>query len=103
MEEKIGNTIAKHQQIINELKLLLLDINNSDTKNIRFRIETKQWHGYSEPFLKKDRHILNLSKDAMQSFINFAIEKEEERINKYIDMEIEKRIEKKKEGQNNDI
>lgn len=94
MEDKIANTIAKHQQIINELKLLLLDIENSSTKDIRFRVETKHWYGYSEPrYLRTDRHILNLSKNAMQSIINSAIEKEKEKINKCIDIEIEKRKE----------
>lgn len=91
MEDKIGNTIAKHQRIINELASLLYDIKESGTENIRFRIETKHWYGFSEPILKTDRHILNLSKDTMQSIINLAIEKETERIDKCIDMEIEKR------------
>lgn len=91
MEEKIANTIAKHQQIINELELLSLDIEKSNTSDIRFRVETKHWYGYSEPLLKTDRHILSLSKNTMQSIINSVIEKEKERINKCIDMEIEKR------------
>ena len=40
MEEKIANTIAKHQQIINELKLLLLDIENSiPKKKVEEKIE----------------------------------------------------------------
>lgn len=92
MEDKIGNTIAKHQQIINELELLSLDIEKSSTRDIRFRVETKHWYGgFSEPLLKTDRHILNLSKNTMQSIINSAIEKERERINNCIDMEIEKR------------
>lgn len=92
MDEKISNTIALKQQIINELEKLSMDVKESVTKDIRFRIETKHWYGYSEPFLKKDRHILNVSKDTMQSILNSAIEKEKERIEKLIDMEIQKRI-----------
>lgn len=92
MNDKISNTIAIKQQIINELEKLSLDIKESVTNDIRFRIETKHWYGYSEPFLKKDRHILDVSKDTMQSIINSAIEKEKERIEKLIDMEIQKRI-----------
>lgn len=91
MEDKIGNTIAKHQQIINELELLSFNIERSETSDIRFKIETKHWYGYSEPFLKKDKHILNLSKKTMQTVINATIEKEKEKINKCIDKEIEKR------------
>lgn len=92
MNDKISNTIAIKQQIINELEKLSLDVKESVTNDIRFRIETKHWYGYSEPFLKKDRHILDVSKDTMQSIINSAIEKEKERIEKLIDMEIQKRI-----------
>lgn len=92
MNDKISNTIALKQQIINELEKISLDIKESVTNDIRFRIETKHWYGYSEPFLKKDRHILDVSKDTMQSIINSAIEKEKEGIEKLIDMEIQKRI-----------
>lgn len=92
MNDKISNTIALKQQIINELEKISLDIKESVTHDIRFRIETKHWYGYSEPFLKKDRHILDVSKDTMQSIINSAIEKEKEGIEKLIDMEIQKRI-----------
>ncbi len=92
MNEKISNTIALKQQIINELEKLSLDVEESVTNDIRFRIETKHWYGYSEPFLKKDRHILDVSKDTMQSILSSAIEKEKERIEKLIDMEIQKRI-----------
>lgn len=92
MNDKISNTIALKQQIINELEELSLDVEKSATSDIRFRIETKHWYGYSEPFLKKDRHILDVSKDTMQSILNSAIEKEKERIEKLIDMEIQKRI-----------
>lgn len=91
MNEKISNTIALKQQIINELEKLSLDVEESVTNDIRFRIETKHWYGYSEPFLKKDRHILDVSKDTMQSIINSAIEKEKERIEKLIDMEIKEK------------
>ena len=92
MNDKTSNTIALKQQIINELEKISLDVKESVTNDIRFRIETKHWYGYSEPFLKKDRHILDVSKDTMQSIINSAIEKEKEGIEKLIDMEIQKRI-----------
>lgn len=92
MNDKISNTIALKQQIINELEKISLDVKESVTNDIRFRIETKHWYGYSEPFLKKDRHILDVSKDTMQSILSSAIEKEKERIEKLIDTEIQKRI-----------
>ena len=84
MDEKISNTIALKQQIINELERISLDWSSD--------VCSSDLYGYSEPFLKKDRHILEVSKDTMQAILNSAIEKEKERIEKCIDMEIHKRI-----------
>ena len=91
MEDKISNTIALYQQTINELKELKERVEKSKTENIRFRIETKHWYGYSEPFFVTDKHKLNISKYSMQEILDEAIKKERERIEKLIDMEIEER------------
>ncbi len=90
-EEKIDNSIALHQQTIYEIKEIKERIKNSKTDNIRFRVETKHWYGYSEPFLSKDYHELNISKYTMQLILDEAIKKEKEKIDKLIDMEIENR------------
>jgi uncharacterized protein (UPF0128 family) len=92
MEEKIYNSIALHQGIIYEIEKIKSCIKESKTKKIRFRVETKHWYGFAEPFLKKDYHKLNISKETMQVILDEAINKERERINKLIDMEIERRL-----------
>ena len=96
MEDKIGNSIALHQQTINELNELKEKVETNQSEKIRFRIETKRWYGYSEPFLAKEKDIVDLSKYAMQVILDEAIKKEKERINKLIDMEIEMRGENSK-------
>lgn len=97
MEDKIENSIVLHQKIINEIELLKIKIGSSETKDIRFKIETKHWYGFSEPFLSKEKSVLNLSKETMQVILDEAINKERERIDKLIDMEIEQRRNKSNE------
>lgn len=90
-EEKIDNSIALHQEIIYEIQKIKQRIKESETKNIRFRIETKHWYGFSEPFISTEKHKLKISKETMKIILDEAINKERERINKLIDMEIERR------------
>ena len=94
-EEKIENSIALHQEIIFEIERIKKAIKESETKKIRFRVETKHWYGFSEPFLNTKKHKLDISKATMQEILNTVIDKERERINKLIDKEIELRIHKK--------
>ena len=89
--DKIDNSIFLHQQTIYELKKIKKRVKQSETKNIRFRVETKHWYGFTEPFLSTDKHKLNISKETMQVILDEAINKEKERIDKLIDMEIERR------------
>lgn len=96
MEDKIENSIALHQQTINELNELKEKIETNQSKKVRFKIETKHWYGYSEPFLAKDKDIVDLSKYTMQVVLDEAIKNERKRIDKLIDMEIEKRSENSK-------
>lgn len=88
---KIENSIALHQGIIYEIEEIQKAIKESETNKIRFRVETKHWYGFSEPFLLKRKHRLNISKETIQEILNSTIDKERERINKLIDMEIERR------------
>lgn len=97
MNEKISNTIAAKQQNINEIIKLKDKIRHSIGKDVRFRIETKHWYGYAEDFhFEKERDILDIPSETMIIILDGVIEKEKERINKLIDMEIENR--NKKEG-----
>ena len=96
MEDKIENSIALHQMAINELKEIKHRIETTATDDIRFRVETKHWYGYSEPFLAKSKDKLEISVYTMKLILNEAMNREKERIDKLIDMEIEKRSENSK-------
>ena len=61
MNEKISNTIALHQMSINELKEIKHRVETTESEDVRFRIETKHWYGYSEPFIAKDESQQMLS------------------------------------------
>lgn len=91
MDEKISNTIALHQMAINELKEIKHRVETTATDDIRFRIETKHWYGYSEPFIAKTRDKLEISTYTMLLILDEAITKEKERIDKLIDMEIKRK------------
>lgn len=93
--EKIENSIALHQETIMDLEKIKKAVEMSETDNIRFKIETKHWYGFSEPFLGKQKHKLYLSKYSANALLETAIKIEKERIDKLIDMEIEKRNERR--------
>lgn len=91
--EKVYNTIFIKQNKINKLKKLKDIVNNSKSANVRFRVETKHWYGFGTDFHEgKERTEIPISKDLMNEIIDKAIEKEVERINKLIDMEVEVRL-----------
>ena len=92
MLDKIENTIALHQETIEALKQIQDRVKKSDTNDIRIRIETGHWYGYSEPFLARYKHKLEISKYSTNVLLETAIALEKERINNLIDMEIEKRM-----------
>ena len=97
MNEKISNTIAAKQQNINEIIKLKDKIRHSIGKDVRFRIETKHWYGYAEDIhFGKERDILDIPTETMIVILDGVIDKEKEKINKLIDMEIESR--NRKEG-----
>ena len=97
MEEidKIENTIALHQGTIETLKKIKERVETSETEEIRFKVETKHWYGFSEPFLVKEKHKIETTKYSATVLLETAIKIEKEKIDKLIDMEIEKRKENK--------
>lgn len=95
MLDKIENSIALHYGTIETLKKIKERVETSGTEEIRLKIETKHWYGFSEPFLAKERHKLEINKYFAKVLIDTAIKLERERIDKLIDMEIEKRKENK--------
>ncbi len=90
-EEETYNSIALQQSQIEEINKIKERVILSDTENIRIKIETKHWYGYSEPFLMKDKHKIELPKATIMSILTGIQNRCTEGINKLIDMEIERR------------
>ena len=91
MKEKIANSIALRQMTINELKEIKYNIEQSVDKNVKFSIETRHIIGFDIGILKKKK-TLPISNYTMKLLLDEAIRKEKERINKLIDMEIERKL-----------
>ena len=91
MEEKIANSIALRQMTINELKEIKHNIEQSVDKNVKFSIETRHIIGFDVGILKKKK-TLPISNYTMKLLLDEAIRKEKERIDKLIDMEIERKL-----------
>ena len=91
MKEKIANSIALRQMAINELKEIKHNIEQSVDKNVKFSIETRHIIGFDVGILKKKK-TLPISNYTMKLLLDEAIRKEKERIDKLIDMEIERRM-----------
>lgn len=94
MKDKIANTIAKKQFTINELKAIKEKLEDSIPGSIQFVIKSKQIF-YTDFYTHRD--TVDVSFDTMNLVIDKLIEQERERIDKLIDMEIEKHIKEKKE------
>ena len=76
---------------INELKEIKHNIEQSVDKNVKFSIETRHIIGFDVGILKKKK-TLPISNYTMKLLLDEAIRKEKERINKLIDMEIERKL-----------
>lgn len=89
MKDKIANSIAMCQMSINELQHIKERLKDSFDENIKLTIESKRaiW---TDIFTQRDK--FTLSKHTMNLILDEAIQKQRNRINKLIDMEIEKRL-----------
>ena len=94
MKEKIANSIALHQMTINELKEIKQNVEQSIDEKAKFSIETKHIIGFDIGILKKKK-ALSISNYTMGLLLDEAIRKEKERIDKLIDMEIERHMKSK--------
>ena len=93
MKEKIANSIALHQMTINELKEIKQNVEQSIDENVKFNIETRHIIGFDIGILKKKK-TLSISNYTMGLLLDEAIKKEKDRIDKLIDMEIERKLKK---------
>mgnify|MGYP000673041251 CR=1 FL=1 len=92
MKEKIANSIALHQMTINELKEIKQNVDQSIDKNVKFSIETKHIIGFDNIGILKKKKTLPISNYTMKLLLDEAIKKEKDRIDKLIDMEIERKL-----------
>ena len=91
MEEKICNTIALCQMSINELRNIKKRLEDNCTDNVKFMIQTKEFNPIELATFRR-KHKLDISTYTMNLILDEAIKKEKERIDKLIDMEIERRM-----------
>ena len=94
MEEKILNSIIQHQMTINELNEIKNNIEQSIDTNVEFNIKTEHLIGFDVGILRNKKK-LSISNYSMNLIIDELIKKEKERIDKLIDMEIEKYMKSK--------
>lgn len=88
----IENSIALHQENIEGFKQIKKRVEESETEQLRIEIQTKHWHGFSEPILLKHHNKIEIPKHSATVLLETAIKLEQEKIDKIIDMEIEKRM-----------
>ncbi len=88
-EQIIDLQIAKKYEIKKELEQLKEKILTSEGKEVRFKIQTKKWLGFSEPFLAKEKTNLNISKHTLTAIIDEMLDK----IKEQLDYLTEKRTE----------
>ena len=91
MEEKICNTIALCQMSINELRNIKKKLEDNCTDNVKFMIQTREFNPIDLATFKH-KYKLDVSTYTMNLILDEAIRKEKERIDKLIDMEIERRM-----------
>ena len=91
MEEKICNTIALCQMSINELRNIKKRLEDNCTDNVKFIIQTREFNPIELATFRR-KHKLDISTYTMNLILDDAIKKEKERIDKLIDMEIERRM-----------
>ena len=91
MEEKICNTIALCQMSINELIDIKKRLEDNCTDNVKFIIQTREFNPIDLATFKH-KYKLDVSTYTMNLILDEAIRKEKEKIDKLIDMEIERRM-----------
>lgn len=92
MEDKIANSIALHQMTIKELEEIKENIAENIDDVVRFCIETRRIFRVWEPYISRIKNKLEVSPRTMILIIEEVIANEKRKINKLIDMEVDKRM-----------
>lgn len=97
MESKIiENTIFEKKSIMKQIEYMMEQVKESAGNCIKVKFETKQWHGFTEPFLTKNKHKFTIEKEIMLRLLQAMLDREQNEINKCIDLEIELRLKRNK-------
>ena len=69
-EQIIDEQIRIKYKMKKELEELKGKILTSEGKEVKFKIETKNWLGFSEPFLAKEKSNLNINRHTLIAIID---------------------------------
>ena len=90
-EDEIYDYIAQRKEEIELIKKMKERIATSETEEIRVKIQTKHWYGFSEPFLIKENQKIISTKKVMLRLLDEMKKEAKSEINLSIDLLIEKR------------
>ena len=96
MDDKIANSIALHQMTIEEVRGIKRNVKENIDDIVRFDIRTRLIFKSWEPYISRIKNKLDISPRTMLLILDEVEKKEKERIDKLIDMEIEKKTKKNK-------
>ena len=91
MDDKIINSIALHQITIKELEEIKKNVKENIDDIVRFCVETRLAFGEWDLCIARVKHKLEISPRTMLLILDEVEKKEKERIDKLIDMEIDRR------------
>lgn len=91
--DKIENTIAQKVGIIKEVKEILENVKDSSGKTVKMKITTnfREMDNWGDIVAKHRKNKIEFNKETLITVLENSIKKEQEYINKLIDMEIENR------------
>ena len=92
MDDKIINSIVLHQMTIKELEEIEKNVKENIDDTVRFRIETRLAFGGWDPHIARVKNKLEVSPRTMLLILDEVKAKEKERIDKLIDMEIDRKV-----------
>ena len=92
MKEKIANSIALHQMTIEEVRVIKRNVEENIDDTVRFDVRTRLIFKRWEPYISRIKNKLDISPRTMLLILDEIEKKEKERIDKLIDMEIERKL-----------
>ena len=96
-EQIIDEQIRTKYKMKKELEELKGKILTSEGKEVKFKIETKNWLGFSEPFLAKEKSNLNISRYTLIAIIDELLDKIKENLDYLTKKRAELRRKERKE------